>query len=186
VDDDFDVFYARTVRPMISWTRPLMPRQGPASAEDLVQEAFAAAWKNWRLVRTLHEAQRVKWMHTTLIRLSAAIWERQKQWRDIAPLLSDSDRAQAPEPEDAAMAAVSAAVCLRVLTSMTPIERHVSVLCWVLGYNGAEVARLLEENEATIRGAKKRARDKLLSQVGTDAITYWLPDRATTEGGTAR
>lgn len=183
---EFEVFYRSLVRRMIGWMTLLVPHDGAVSAEDLVQEAFAVAWKNWPLLQHLGEGQRINWMRTTLIRLSVKAGRRQTWWQRNAQLLYEPDLSRAPDPGDAALAAVSAAQCRKAMAIMSPIERYVSVLCWELGYSGAEVATLLDLKEETVRSAKKRARDKLLAR-GCNEIVEHRPTRPpVSEGGPAR
>lgn len=183
---EFEAFYRGLVRRMIGWMIPLVPQDGAVSAEDLVQEAFAVAWKNWPLLQHLGEGQRINWMRTTLVRLSVKAGRRQAWWRQNAPLLYEPDLSRAPDPSDAALAAISAAQCRKAMAIMSPIERYVSVLCWELGYSGAEVATLLDLKEETVRSAKKRARDKLLARGGSEGLEHRPARPPVSEGGPAR
>jgi hypothetical protein len=44
-----------------------------ALADDLVQAAFMAAARQWPTMRCLHDAQRLRWLHTTVGKLPGAV-----------------------------------------------------------------------------------------------------------------
>src|ERR1700733_2416182 len=66
-----------------------------ALADDLVQSAFVAAAGQWPTVRRLHEAQRARWLHTTIGNLAVSAFRRHGAFGDRLPQLEAVSR-QAP------------------------------------------------------------------------------------------
>ena len=56
-----------------------------ALADDLVQAAFMAAAPQWPTMRCLHDAQRLRWLHTTVGNLAISAFRRNKAFGDRLP-----------------------------------------------------------------------------------------------------
>lgn len=126
-------------------------------AEDVLQDA----WIKWSqtdrgsvsharayLVRTV--------TNLSLNRLTSARATRETYvgpWLP-EPLLTTPDLVEGAELADSVSTAL-----LVVLESLSPVERAVFVLREVFGYSHAEIARILERAEATVRQTAHRARE---------------------------
>ncbi|MEU1184528.1 RNA polymerase sigma-70 factor [Streptomyces sp. NPDC005820] len=134
-----------------------------ADAEDVLQDAWLqwdkadrAAVRNPRayLVRTV--------TNLSLNRLTSAHATRERYvgpWLP-EPLLTAPD---APAEETEMADTVSTAM-LVVLETLSPVERAVFVLREVFGYSHAEIARILDRPEPTVRQTAHRARDHVRSR----------------------
>src|SRR5262249_29798818 len=135
------------------------------SAQDLVQDAYVLAARRWvAVLRNLEPGQRINWMRTCLARLASDQRRSDRQVQDKACKLYEPDRARAPDPEDAALAAVSVDVFWKAIKAMSTTRRIVCLLVWVDGYSAAQAAEILQMPESTVRGAIKRTRDALLEK----------------------
>ena len=157
---EFAEFHASTVHKMIARARVLTDRH---SAQDLVQDAYVLAARRWvSTLRNLDTGRRLRWMRTCIARLASDRRRSDRQFQDKAGRLYEPDVSRAPDPEDAALASVSAEACWRAIREMSMTTRIICVLVWVDGYSAAEVAGILGMSDSAVRGAIKRARDTLL------------------------
>src|ERR1700758_4934514 len=65
----------------------ILTRGDRALADDLVQSAFMAAARQWPTMRCLRDAQRVRWLHTTVGNLAISVFRRNDAFRDRLPQL---------------------------------------------------------------------------------------------------
>lgn len=136
------------------------------TAEDLVQETFTRAW---RFLDSLRDASKAKsWLMTTLRREHARLYERYR------PQFDDLELDQIPgagqiDPE---------VLALRQAVLGLPLKyRDAVVLQLVGGFNGQEIADILEVPRATVNTRLFRARQQLREVL--DGGDRTLPDTAT-------
>jgi RNA polymerase sigma-70 factor (TIGR02957 family) len=127
-----------------------------AAAEDTLQEA----WLRWSRVdpSTVNEPR--AYLVTVTTRAAVDRLRREKAAREVyvgtwlpEPLLTGPDVA-----EDAALADSVSMAMLVVLETLSPLERSVFVLREAFRFDHAEIARVLERSEESVRQLAHRAR----------------------------
>ena len=146
----------------------VLTRGERALAEDLVQAVFEAAARDWATVRCLAEAQRQKWLRTTVTHIAVSGFRREVAWRDRLPRIEARYRPVPADPPEQAFASIVVERCWKIIKDM-PLQRHaVAVLRWQLGMNQAEIAAALGIAEKTVSVHLTRARRRLIAQLGPD------------------
>jgi RNA polymerase sigma-70 factor (ECF subfamily) len=125
-----------------------------AEAEDVVQEA----WLRWQA--TSREAVRSEraFLSTVVTRLCLDHLKSARMSREqyLGPWLPEPIHTDTPaDPETISLA------FLVLLESLTPVERAVYLLHEVFGYSHAEVAQMVDKEEATCRQLLHRAREHI-------------------------
>jgi RNA polymerase sigma-70 factor (ECF subfamily) len=126
-------------------------------AEDIVQEA----WLRWSRV----DADEVEDPTAYLVKVTTRLAIdrlRSAQVRRVSyvgpwlpePMLTAGDVA-----DDVALADSVSSAMLLILETLSPLERAVFVLREAFGYSHAEIARILDRSEASVRQTAMRARD---------------------------
>ncbi|HSV64896.1 MAG TPA: hypothetical protein VLJ59_03170, partial [Mycobacteriales bacterium] len=105
----FGEFYRDTVHRALARASMLTDR---TSVEDLVQDAYVLAARRWvAVLRDLQPGQRMRWMRTCVVRLAGDRGRTDRQFQQYAPTLYEPGQSRAPDPEDAALSALSADIC---------------------------------------------------------------------------
>jgi RNA polymerase sigma-70 factor (ECF subfamily) len=129
-----------------------------AAAEDAVQEALARAWE--RSERGEQIESLPAWVTRVAMNLSKSRLRRMrveaKHRDDVAPM----------PVADGAAASDSRIDIRRELADLPHRQREVTVLRYYLGLNVAEIARVLELNEGTVKTSLFRARKALAAALG--------------------
>jgi RNA polymerase sigma-70 factor (TIGR02960 family) len=151
-------------------------------AEDAVQETLLAAWRGlegfegraslraWlyriatnRCLNALRDRRRRPQEVPSMVEPPEPTRRAEPSWVEPYPdvlLEGLADTAPGPEARYEAREAVGLAF-VAALQQLPPRQRAVLVLRDVLGFQGAEVADMLESSEASIKGALQRARTTL-------------------------
>jgi RNA polymerase sigma-70 factor (ECF subfamily) len=127
-----------------------------AGAEDIVQEAFLSA------VRALDSFDNRRpfgpWLHRIVVN-RAIDWARARALRRE---VGDGEAAAvAPDSESGTPAAPLSDQLLAALASLSPDQRAVVVLRYVLEYTPGEIARMLELPRGTVNSRLRRGLDAL-------------------------
>src|SRR5215813_3620175 len=132
-----------------------------APAEDLVQEALLAAWRNF------HQFEPGTNCKAWLFRILKNLHYKQMQRKGRQPEVPlEDDGAQFAVPEY-----ISANQQMReAFTRLTPEHQEVLQLAVVEGFEIREVAALLEVPQGTVMSRLSRARASLRGALGTKAI----------------
>jgi RNA polymerase sigma-70 factor (ECF subfamily) len=156
--------HARELFGYASW----LTRGDRAQAEDLVQEAFAAACFAWQSLRSLAEEQRSYWLRKTLANIAMSGFRREAAFRDRLPRIEIRYRkVQADLPEQV-FSSIMLERCWRVIQGM-PKRRHaVAVLRWQLDMKEADIAAILGIKPKTVSTHLHQARRALIAQLGPD------------------
>jgi RNA polymerase sigma-70 factor (ECF subfamily) len=129
-------------------------------SQDLVQEAFLRAWREWERVSTLENQQ--AWLRRVLYNLSVNRW-RSLRTRRSRDRLMRTDGAFAP-PGVAHLDVLSA------LQSLPAKQRQALVLVAIVDMTTAEAAREMGANEGTVRVWVSRGREAMATLLGFDAV----------------
>lgn len=147
-----------------------------AAAEDAVQEALARAWERSRRGEAIDSL--VAWVTTVSLNLARGTLRRLRAERRAL------DRLVRSRPELREAAEMSRAPDLvdlrRALASLPRREREATVLRYYLGLDVAEVARVMQAPEGTVKSLLHRARAALFASLGPDEL------EEVNEGGEAR
>lgn len=137
---------------------------GSASdAEDVVQEAFI----RWQRVDLGRVESPERYLARTVTRLSIDHLRVLKRRREdyVGVWLPEPVTPKETDPEATAVMAESLSLALlRVLETLSPVERAVFLLCEVFGYEHAEVGRLVRKTEANTRQILRRARTRVRAE----------------------
>jgi RNA polymerase sigma-70 factor (ECF subfamily) len=106
--DGFDECYRATSRRLLSYTYALTGDW--AQAQDLVQEAYMRAWRQWGRISEYEDVE--AWLRLVVSRLATDAWRRLGRWRRAMRLLGTSDDAQPPSE--------SAVLVARALRDLPP------------------------------------------------------------------
>lgn len=143
----------------------------PDDADDIVQEA----WLRWRSADHHAIDNPAAWLTTVTTRLSIDRLTSARARREtyVGPWVPEPmpagasdglalDRSNSVDPSDLVAASESLSLgFLRVLETLTPVERAVFLLHDVFGYRFDEVAAAVERSPAATRQIAKRARDRV-------------------------
>src|ERR1700685_71360 len=92
-----------------------LTRGDRALADDLGQSAFIAAARPWPTVRDLHEAQRLRWLHTTIGNLAISVFRRHEAFGDRLPRLEAAARPAPADTHAQAMSGIALDRCWRAI-----------------------------------------------------------------------
>jgi len=144
----------------------ILTRGDRALADDLVQSAFMAAARQWPTMRCLREAQRVRWLQTTVSHQAISMFRRNKALRENLPRLEAAYRAPAPDTHAAAMSGIALERCWRTIQAMPPQQHAVAVMRWLLAMTNTEIAAALGIADGTVAAHLSAVRGKLRTGLG--------------------
>lgn len=151
--EDFEAFYARERRAILAFAAALTGDW--AIAEDLCQEAFAAAHARWR---TLHSPG--NWVRRVVANRSASRWRRLgREARALTKL------AARPEPVELTHDDHEFWQAVRALPAR---QAQVVALRYLDDLSIAQIAELLEISEGTVKSSLSHARRNLAAALGLD------------------
>ena len=146
---EFEYFYATMYRPLL---RALMPVVLDVTvAEEVGQEAFLRAYRNWPRLSTYEDPQ--GWLYRVAMRVAVSRWRR---LRSAAAAMSRYGPPRPTDGPDEVSVAVFAA-----LAQLPLAQRQVLVMHHMLGYPVAEVAAELRVPVGTVKARLSRGRTAL-------------------------
>ncbi|WP_246039444.1 RNA polymerase sigma-70 factor [Glycomyces buryatensis] len=141
-------------------------------AEDIVQEA----WLRWNGVAADEVDDPTAYLVTVTTRLAIDRLRSAQVRREsyVGPWLPEPTLTSGDVADEVALADTVSSAMLLVLESLSPLERAVFVLREAFGYSHAEIARIIDRSEESVRQTAKRARDHVESKrrrYDTDSAT---------------
>ncbi|WP_141979996.1 SigE family RNA polymerase sigma factor [Saccharothrix saharensis] len=127
----------------------------PATAEDVVQEAFTGLHRNWSNLRDAQAA--VGYLRTAVVNGSRSVLRRRKTARDYTP----PHVANARSAESLAMLTAEHQAVVRALSQLPPRQREVLVLRYYGDLSEAEIADATGISKGTVKSTASRALDAL-------------------------
>jgi RNA polymerase sigma-70 factor (sigma-E family) len=125
----------------------------PATAEDVVQEAFAGLHRHWAGLRD--EAAAVGYLRTAVVNGSRSVLRRRKTAREyVAP-----HQVNARSAESLAMLSAEHQAVVDALSTLPPRQREVLVLRYYGGLSEAEIAEAAGITRGTVKSTASRALD---------------------------
>ncbi len=134
------------------------------TAEDLVQETFARAWRSLDDLRDEKAAK--AWLFTTLRREHARLYERKRL--EMADVPTENLAAPASDSYDTR---TEAHVLRQALAELSEDYREPLLLQVLGGYTCAEIGEQLGISPNAVMTRLFRARKKLLAMLGEDELT---------------
>jgi RNA polymerase sigma-70 factor (sigma-E family) len=125
----------------------------PATAEDVVQEAFAGLHRHWAGLRD--EAAAVGYLRTAVVNGSRSVLRRRRTARDYVP----PHQVNARSAESLAMLSAEHQAVVDALATLPPRQREVLVLRYYGGLSEAEIADATGISRGTVKSTASRALD---------------------------
>ena len=132
----------------------------PATAEDVVQEAFTGLHRNWSNLRDTSAA--VGYLRTAVVNGSRSVLRRRKTARDYTP----PHTANARSAESLAMLSTEHQAVVQALSTLPPRQREVLVLRYYGDLSEAEIAEATGISKGTVKSTASRALDALQKALG--------------------
>lgn len=126
-----------------------------ASAEDVVQEAFAGLFRNWDRLRD--SAAAVGYLRTAVVNGSRSMLRRRRTARAYVP----PDPGTARSAESLALLTAEHQAVVTALGDLAPRQREVLVLRYYGGLSEAEIAEATGLSKGTVKSTASRAVAKL-------------------------
>jgi RNA polymerase sigma-70 factor (sigma-E family) len=127
----------------------------PATAEDVVQEAFTGLHRHWTGLRD--EAAALGYLRTAVVNGSRSVLRRRKTARGYVP----PHQANARSAESLAMLTTEHQSVVAALGQLPPRQREVLVLRYYGGMSEAEIATVTGVSRGTVKSSASRALDAL-------------------------
>lgn len=152
--DDFDVFYAGTVRRVTSYLYTVTGSR--VEAEDAAQEAYARAWQRWDEISGYGDPE--GWVRTVGYRIAVNVWRRgvTRAAAHRRHGLPGGEPGLSPDY----LAIVSA------LRKISPGQRQAIVLYHLYGLSVDEIAREASLPAGTVKARLARGRKALAPLLG--------------------
>ncbi|QNG55486.1 SigE family RNA polymerase sigma factor [Pseudonocardia petroleophila] len=125
----------------------------PATAEDVVQEAFAGLHRHWSGLRD--EAAAVGYLRTAVVNGSRSVLRRRRTAREYVP----PHQVNARSAESLAMLSAEHQAVVDALATLPPRQREVLVLRYYGGLSEAEIADATGISRGTVKSTASRALD---------------------------
>ena len=126
-----------------------------ASAEDVVQEAFAGLFRNWSGLRDTQAA--IGYLRTAVVNGSRSMLRRRRTARAYVP----PDPGTARSAESLALLTAEHQAVVTALADLAPRQREVLVLRYYGGLSEAEIAEATGLSKGTVKSTASRAVAKL-------------------------
>ncbi|HZZ49218.1 MAG TPA: SigE family RNA polymerase sigma factor [Pseudonocardia sp.] len=132
----------------------------PATAEDVVQEAFAGLHRHWRQLRDEHAA--LAYLRTAVVNGSRSVLRRRRTAREYVP----PHPVNARSAESLAMLSAEHAAVVKALGTLPDRQREVLVLRYYGGLSEAEIAEATGISRGTVKSTASRALDAVARSMG--------------------
>ncbi len=126
-----------------------------ASAEDVVQDAFAGLYRNWGQLRDTQAA--IGYLRTAVVNGSRSMLRRRRTARAYVP----PHNAAARSAESMAMLTTEHQSVITALAELAPRQREILVLRYYGGLSEAEIAAATGLSAGTVKSTASRAVAKL-------------------------
>jgi RNA polymerase sigma factor (sigma-70 family) len=161
VADGFEAFCAAEHRRLVGALTLWCGDRGVA--EEVVQEAFARAFRDWRRIGVMDEP--AAWVRRVAINLATSRFRRWQAERRATRRLSEGHSDSQDDPDVAAAVAIR-----RGLAQLSTSQRTALVLRYYLDAPVSEVAALTGRSETAVTSLTQRALEALRAKVGAVAI----------------
>jgi RNA polymerase sigma-70 factor, ECF subfamily len=143
-----------------------LTRGDHALADDLVQSTFMAAARQWSTMRCLCEAQRLRWLHTTVGHLAISGFRRNAAFGDRLPRLEAASRPPPADTHGEAISGIALERCWQAIRALPPQQHTVAVMRWLIGMTNNQIATALGIADGTVAAHLSAVRGKLKASMG--------------------
>ncbi|NYH78956.1 RNA polymerase sigma-70 factor (sigma-E family) [Actinopolyspora biskrensis] len=133
----------------------------PATAEDVVQEAFTGLYRNWAQLRDAKAA--VGYLRTAVVNGSRSVLRRRKTAREYQP----PHQPDARSAESLAMLSTEHQAIVTALGHLPRRQREVLVLRYYGNMSEGEIAEATGVSKGTVKSTASRALEALQKHLGT-------------------
>ena len=155
----FDEFYRNTSIRMLRFGYAVVADR--AEAQDIVQEAYARAWRRWDTVRA-HPSPEA-WIRLVVTRLATDRWRRQRGWLSVA--------ARTGPPEPAGPPSEDAVLLRRALRQLPARHRQALALYYLADLTVEQIADEVGAAPNTVKSWLSRGRQRL-AEILSDLDPY--------------
>ncbi len=127
----------------------------PATAEDVVQEAFTGVYRQWSKLRDTQAA--VGYLRTAVVNGSRSVLRRRKTARDYQPPHPGNERSA----ESLAMLTAEHQSVVSALGQLPDRQREILVLRYYGGLSESEISEATGVSKGTVKSTASRALDAL-------------------------
>lgn len=154
----FESFYQQEYRSVLGLAYALTGSSN--GAEDLTQEAFLAAHRNWTKVSTYEKPE--AWVRKVLANLSVSLFRKtSREARALLRMDKTNDVLPALEPEDAEF--------WDAVRSLPRRQCHALALFYLEDRSVADIAEILECSASTVKVHLHKGRNNLAKKLGIEA-----------------
>jgi RNA polymerase sigma-70 factor (ECF subfamily) len=137
-----------------------------ALADDLVQSTFVAAARQWLTMRCLCDAQRVRWLQTTVGHLAVSSFRHNGALGDCLPRLEAMSRPPPADTHAQAISGIALQRCWQAIQALPPQQHTVAVMRWLFAMTSSEIATQLGIADGTVAAHLSAVRGKLQAALG--------------------
>ncbi len=153
-EEDFAAFYDATWNRTVACAYAVLGELG--AAEEAAQEAYTRAWPRWSKLSSYDDPG--AWVRQVATRQAISGWRRRRTARNY--LARTAPPETAPPPDESSVALVTA------LRQLPEAQRRALVLHHLAGFSVAEVARLENCPDGTVKARLSRGRAALVPLLG--------------------
>jgi RNA polymerase sigma-70 factor, ECF subfamily len=137
-----------------------------ARADDLVQEAFHEAAKNWGAkLRYLPPDKQIAWLKTTARNKEATAYQRRKLLREKQPELLTLYQPRDADTEEQALTSVARRQAMEIIDGLPERQHRIARMYWINSMTGPEIAAELGIAAGTVHAQIHAARQKLITEL---------------------
>ena len=138
-------------------------------AEDLVQDTFEAAARDWKTVWVLGPEQQRAWLRNTLWHKDTNQFRRRKLWRlKLLPELQRKYQAGKPDPEQQALDSDTLKKTVQLIEGLPDEQRVIALMKWNDHMTEAEIAARLGCARGDVTAQVRKIRSRLADGLGPD------------------
>ena len=156
---------------------PRMPRACSVTPVPLPEETTRwpmiwfspRSWRppgNGRLLRDLCQAQRLRWLHTTIGNLAISTFRRHRAFGDRLPRLEAASRSAPADTHAQAVSVIALERCWRAIEALPPQQHAVAVMRWLFAMTNSQIAATLDIADGTVAAHLSAVRRKLKAALG--------------------
>lgn len=158
-DELFEVLFRRHYAPLLRLAVVMLGSR--EAAEDAVQEAFVALYRNWRSVRDPQAAE--AYLRSAVLNRSRSWVRRQVTQRAVRPLMLVPE--QQESAEDTTMSRAEVGSLVAAMRTLARRQRDVLACRLVLELSIAETAQLLEISAGSVKAHMHRGLQALQQRI---------------------
>jgi RNA polymerase sigma-70 factor (ECF subfamily) len=145
----FDEFYRATSARLLRYGYAVTGDRDEAA--DLVQEAYARAWRHWRTLASHPTPE--PWLRLTVSRLATDRWRRLRGWRMAVSRAGPGEPAPPPNEDTVLL--------VRALRTLPPTHRQALALYYLFDLSVEEIAAETDVAPGTVKSWLSRGRARL-------------------------